>query len=144
MRYREEMKYRLELARGLGAASIVDDVLSILYDLAETVASKTITAAEREEKAATLRSLALEMQDSPEMLNKFKWASFAYTDRYRNDVEIQRQVLEARDAIVRVACPFLERYLYITFSELKAYVDAYRAQKEDGSPPGRSLTQMPG
>lgn len=133
-----DLEYELELMHECGPALVPRETARLLDDLSHSAASGEMRPDEVRRKRAHLSSLAQEMKDLPEALEKFKWF-FLYLSakRFRPDkrddgstdeeaISYGKRYGDAKLSIVREECGFLEPYLGIQLSEIRAMLEKYR------------------
>jgi hypothetical protein len=135
--YERDLEYELELMRECGPALVPRGAARLLDDLAHGMASGEMRPDEARRKRAHLSSLAQEMRDLPELLEAFKWAFFYLRMRRirptkRDDGSTDEEATlygnrygDAKVSILRVECGFLEPYLTIQLSELRALLEQH-------------------
>lgn len=135
--YEHDLEYELALMRECGPALVPRETARLLDDLSHGVASGEMRPEEVRRKRAYLSSLAQEMKDLPEALEVFKWAFFYLNMKRirptkRDDGSTDEEATlygsrygDAKVSIVRAECEFLEPYLGIQLSELRAMLEQY-------------------
>ena len=127
MTYEQELEYQLELIRKAGPTGIPKMAALTLDELVRGLASGKLPNDETERKKGLFYSLAAEMKDSPEMLERFRGERFLRTAKAeyedKPDPDFNRRSWELTLSIVRAECAFIEPFLTVLLSEVKALLD---------------------
>lgn len=133
--YQADLDYELELVHQSGPVGAVKEAVLVLDELARGIASGKMPPSEVEQRKRLFKSLAEELKDLPEALEKFRWTHFFHSEVgefARNPADQMtpdeyHRFRDATHAIVREQCGFLRPYLGVQLSEIKALLDHYRS-----------------
>jgi hypothetical protein len=132
--YNTDLDYELELLRAVEIdVDAPRTVRRLLTEIAEGIVDGILSPIEKPRKIDQLRQYAGILHGNSNLLERFKWTVIeeyatreSETDaRRENSVEEIRRshrIWDTKLATVRAECPFLERYLCITLSELEAKI----------------------